>query len=129
MWRHGIDRYGAQGERERQLRPTDMRMQGKGVQGRYERERGQKKSLAEQEIHESREKVERHNRERDKEKEASETKRYERARKRWGARSRDRPKYVGALEMEKMVVGPGDRRGSRSKLMDMWPGRRERLRQ
>lgn len=44
-----------------------------------------KSSPVEPEIRECKEKVERHNRKSDKEKEASETKRYERARERWGA--------------------------------------------
>ena len=37
------------GERNRQLRPTDMRMQGQGVRGRYGRG-GRKSDLVEQEI-------------------------------------------------------------------------------
>ncbi len=41
------------------------------------REGGEKSSLVEQEIQEGKKKVERHNRERDKDKEASETKGYE----------------------------------------------------
>lgn len=49
------------------------------------REGVEKSSLVEQEIQEGKKKVERHNRKRDKEKEASETKGYERARTRWGA--------------------------------------------
>lgn len=71
-------------ERERPLRTTDMRMQGKVCKADM-RELGGKSSLVEQEIQECKEKVERHNRKRDKKKEASETKRYDRARRRWGA--------------------------------------------
>lgn len=90
------------------------------------REGGGKSSLVEQEIQECKERVERHNRKRDKEKEASETKRYEGARKRWVAN-----KVETGLNMwepqngTKMVVGPGGRTGSRSKVMDRWSGRRK----
>lgn len=65
------------GERKRPLGPADMRVQGKGVQSRYEKERreGEKSSLMEQEIRDCKEKVERRNRKKDKAKEASETRR------------------------------------------------------
>lgn len=73
-----MDRYRAwrEGEREKPLRPANMRVQGKGVQSRYDREReGEKSTLIEQEIRECKEKVERRNRKIDKGKEASETRR------------------------------------------------------
>ena len=41
----------------------------------------------------------------------------------------ERPKYVKAIETVKMVLKPGGRRGSQSKLMDRWSGRGERLSQ